>query len=204
MPNNKNSALIHLRMSPQLRDSVRDAADASGSSVNAFVVQILASAVGDPARFRAAVERTVEEAVELERDALGYPLRSRDRAIHISARTEYIGTMETTLGAREMVRLVKQHDAENPGHFVEWQRQRRAENGSADAAGAVAEFGDEAAALQRAQCPLLFGVDDQRLTGLTPKDEADDAIVAGSGAGHGAVVAIDGAYVHDRQHDRRV
>ncbi len=128
MSQDQRRGLVHIRMSPQLRDSVREAADASGSSVNAFVVQLLASAVGDPARFRAAVARTVdEEDVKLDRDELGYPLRSRDRGIHIAARTAFIGAMEETLGAREMVRLVKQHDAEDPGYFVEWQRQRAAE-----------------------------------------------------------------------------
>jgi hypothetical protein len=37
-----------------------------------------------------------------------------DRAIHISARTHFMNAMETELGAREMVVLVRRHDAEDP------------------------------------------------------------------------------------------
>ena len=64
---------------------------------------------------------------ELERDALGYPLRRKERWAHVGARSDFIGAMETELGPNEMVALVKRLDAEDPGYFVEWQRIRMAE-----------------------------------------------------------------------------
>jgi hypothetical protein len=194
-------------MSPQLQESVRHAAEASLCSVNAFIVQILASAVGDPARFRASVERGVEsQPPELERDHRGYPIRPRDRDIHIAARNRFMTATEKELGAAEMFRLAKHHDANNPGHYVEWQRaqDRAKRQRSADAAGVMAEGGDEAAAFERAQRALRLGVDDDGFAGLAAEDEGDDTVVAGGGAGHGAVGAVDGSHVHDREHDGRV
>ena len=35
--------------------------------------------------------------------------------------------MEQAVGSSEMVRLVKHYDADDPGYFVEWLRQRTAE-----------------------------------------------------------------------------
>ena len=66
-------AVVFLRMSPQLREGLREAADRAGCSLNAFAVQILATAAGDPARFRARSPHEVEEIVGsgVERDALG-------------------------------------------------------------------------------------------------------------------------------------
>ncbi len=114
-------------MSLQLQQSVRDAADASLCSVNAFVVEILASAVGDPARFRSFVERHVDsQPPELERDDLGFPVSSRERAIHGSARNQFMVATEKELGATEMFRLSKHYDANDPGFYVEWQRARAA------------------------------------------------------------------------------
>ena len=130
MARDPRPAVVFLRMSPQLRDGLRDAADDAGCSLNAFAVQVLAAAAGDPGRFRVSQSQEASEAPdvdELERDALGYPLRSRERWAHAGARSEFIGTMETELGAEEMVALVKRLDAENPGYFVEWYQLRKAE-----------------------------------------------------------------------------
>jgi hypothetical protein len=130
MARDPRPAVVFLRMSPQLRDGLRDAADDAGCSLNAFAVQVLAAAAGDPGRFRGTGSREASESSdvdELERDALGYPLRWKERWEHSGARNEFIGTMETELGVEEMVALVKKLDAENPGYFVEWYRLRKAE-----------------------------------------------------------------------------
>jgi hypothetical protein len=119
MTRERRPAAVLLRMSPQLREGLRAAAEAAGLSLNAFAVQVLAAAAGDPSRFR---EPAPEPPAlrELERDQLGYPVDRRQRQIHIGARTHFIGEMEYALGAEEMVRLVKKYDAEDPGYFVEW------------------------------------------------------------------------------------
>ncbi len=128
MQTNQKPAVLFLRMSPQLRQALRLAADHAGCSLNAFAVQVLATAAGDPAAFRASVDEVREPAPhELERDALGYPVEWKARTEHIGARSNFIGSMEGEVGSAEMVRLVKHYDAENPSYFVEWQRQRRAE-----------------------------------------------------------------------------
>jgi hypothetical protein len=130
MMNDQRPAVVYLRMSPYLRDALRDAADKAGCSLNAFAVQVLAAAAGDPSRFRSVAEEA--EPRTLERDALGYPLRAKERSEHIGARSDFIGTMGEEVGAKEMVALVKRHDAEDPGYFVEWQRLRNIERGVTD------------------------------------------------------------------------
>jgi hypothetical protein len=130
MARDPRPAVVFLRMSPQLREGLRNAADEAGCSLNAFAVQVLATAAGDPGRFRVSSshdESETRDLKELERDALGYPLRWKERWAHSGARNEFIGTMGTELGTEEMVALVKRLDAEDPGYFVEWQRLRRAE-----------------------------------------------------------------------------
>jgi hypothetical protein len=125
-------------MSPQLRDALRAAADEAGCSLNAFAVQVLAAAAGDPARFRQSADRDgagVTEPADLERDALGYPLRWNDRWNHSVARNAFIGDMTEKLGATEMVALVKQHDANDPEFFVEWLRLRDAESAGRQSGG---------------------------------------------------------------------
>jgi hypothetical protein len=109
---------------------LRNAADDAGCSLNAFAVQVLAAAAGDPGRFRVASSHGESEQPgvdELERDALGYPLLQRERWAHAGARSDFIGTMERELGPDGMVARVKRLDAEDPGYFVEWQRLRMAE-----------------------------------------------------------------------------
>ena len=130
MAHDSRPAVVLLRMSPQLRDALREAATTAGCSLNAFAVQVLAAAAGDPARFRLSGVREESESPdlnELERDALGYPLERIARAQHSGARNDFIGTMGVELGSEEMVALVKRFDAEQPGYFVEWQRLRNAE-----------------------------------------------------------------------------
>jgi uncharacterized protein (DUF1778 family) len=118
MANDHKPAVLFLRMSPQLRETLREAADHAGCSLNAFAVQVLATAAGDPARFRVEVDTAT--------DALGYPVRRKERSEHIGARTTFIGSMEAQFGSTEMVRLVKHYDAEDPGYFVEWLRRLNA------------------------------------------------------------------------------
>jgi hypothetical protein len=128
-------AVVFIRMSPQLRDGLRVAAGDARCSLNAFVVQVLAAAAGDPSRFR--VPRAHDEAAEpeLERDALGYPLDRRARGDHIAARTDYIAAMCAEMTDAEVVVIVKKHDAEDPGYFVEWARLRRVEHAAREREG---------------------------------------------------------------------
>jgi len=127
MARDPRPAVVFLRMSPQLREGLRQAADRAGCSLNAFAVQILAAAAGDPARFRVQSSHEEEEigGREVERDALGYPLEWKQRWRHSVARSEFIGTMGDELGSEEMVARVKRLDAEDPGYFVEWLRLRK-------------------------------------------------------------------------------
>jgi hypothetical protein len=67
---------------------------------------VLATAVGDPARFRAAIDDAPKERAELKRDHRGFPTGSRDRAIHMEARNRFMTETEKELGAAEMFRLV--------------------------------------------------------------------------------------------------
>jgi hypothetical protein len=125
MPTDHKPAVLFLRMSPQLRQALRHAADRAGVSLNAYAVQVLAAAAGDPAGFRADVDEAVPPA-ELKRDHRGYPTSPRDRDIHMAARNHFMTETEKMLGAAEMFRLAKQLDAEDPGHYVEWERSRKA------------------------------------------------------------------------------
>jgi hypothetical protein len=118
-------------MSPQLREGLRAAAAKAGCSVNAYAVQVLAAAAGDPARFRAPLPESEEVDVrDLERDALGYPLRGKERREHSAARSAFMDAMMSE-APDVWVGLVKKYDAEDPGYYVEWKRQRTAEQQSA-------------------------------------------------------------------------
>ena len=138
MAHNARPAVVLLRTSPQLRDGLRDAADDAGCSLNAFAVQVLAAAAGDPGRFRVPVLHEESESPDLnevERDALGYPLERKARWEHSIARNEFNGVMGVELGSEEMVALVKRFDAEEPGYFVEWLRLRKAEREARESEG---------------------------------------------------------------------
>lgn len=114
--------VVYVRMAPQLRDGLRSAADDAGCSLNAYALQVLAAAAGDPARFRQ--DAPVPPVRELERDTLGFPVHWRDRAAHSAARNDFMTAMEQEMPTNDWVALVKKHDAEDPGFFVEWQRRR--------------------------------------------------------------------------------
>jgi hypothetical protein len=124
MARDQQPATVLLRMSPQLRAGLRDAAAKSGCSVNAFAVQVLATAVGDPARFRPP-DVPVPDLHDIPRDGTGFPVGGNARREHLRARNEFIRVMSEEMPG-EMVALVKKYDAEDPGHFVEWQRLREA------------------------------------------------------------------------------
>ena len=138
MARDPRPAVVFLRMSPQLRDGLRDAADDAGCSLNAFAVQVLAAAAGDPGRFRSSGphgESDTPDLDELERDHLGYPLERIARSKHIGARNDFIGIMGDELGMDEMVKAVKRIAAEEPGYFVEWQRLKNAERAARESEG---------------------------------------------------------------------
>ena len=120
-------AVVFIRMSPQLRDGLRVAADDAGCSLNAFVVQVLAAAAGDPSRFRPTRSFDEVAAPEVERDGRGFPLAGRARMLHIGARCNFIEVTTSEVGHSEMVRLVRKYDVEDPGYFVEWERLRTIE-----------------------------------------------------------------------------
>jgi hypothetical protein len=92
--------------------------------MNAFAVQVLATAVGDPARFRQpqAAEPDVRD---LERNAMGFPLDGKERSRHIAARTWFMEIMRSQLPDDEWIQVVKKCDAEDPSYYVEWARRRR-------------------------------------------------------------------------------
>jgi hypothetical protein len=120
-------------MAPEVRESLRAAAHDAGCSMNAYAVQILAAASGDPARFRGGTARASGTG-EIERDDAGIPLDWKLRWAHSTARNEFIAAMDQQLPAVEVSALVKELDARNPGYFVEWRRLRRAEEAARDRA----------------------------------------------------------------------
>ena len=108
MPNNPRTAIVHLRMAPQLRDALRRAADNAGVSMNSYAVQVLATAAGDPACFRAEV------------DAPHTSPRPDQQWRKAHARNAFVQTMGPKIGWSEMSALVKKYDAEDPGYFLTW------------------------------------------------------------------------------------
>ena len=103
-------------MSPQLRESLRDAANDAGCSINAFAVQVLSAAAGDAARFRNVTDANARiEAVRPKQE-----WRSR------LARNDFIRFTSEEIGSVAMAALVQRLDVENPGYFLEWQNARQA------------------------------------------------------------------------------
>jgi hypothetical protein len=101
-------------MAPQLRDALRRAAIDAGCSMNAYAVQVLATATGDPACFRAVID-PVE------------PPRPKQEWRHANARSEFAQTMGPRMGWSEMSALVRKYDAEDPGYFLAWKQRREEE-----------------------------------------------------------------------------
>ena len=102
-------------MAPQLRDAVRRAAENAGCSMNAYAVQVLATATGDPAAFRATV------------DAPNESPRPKQMWRHREARKDFMRAMSEQLGWKEMGALVNKYDAEDPGYFLAWKERRDAD-----------------------------------------------------------------------------
>jgi hypothetical protein len=119
-------AIVTLRMSRSLRDSLHSAAAAAGCSLNGYAVQILAAAAGDPARFRSVSAGTTDEPRDLVRDERGVPLQPKARGLHIAARSAFVEAMVAESGAVKADRLVRQHELDDPAFFVEWYRSREA------------------------------------------------------------------------------
>ena len=123
MARDPKPAVVFLRMSPQLREGLRAAANEAGCSLNAFAVQVLAAAAGDPARFRQLIESAGPAAApEIERDARGYPLDWKHRWDHICSRQEYSLRTDVHVSGDEIRRI----DREDPGFYVRWARERDA------------------------------------------------------------------------------
>jgi len=105
-------------MSHQLRESLRDAANDVGCSLNSFAVQVLSAAAGDASRFRSADDNQTRVAA-----ALPVPEWRRREA-----RNDFLKATTQEIGSVAMAALVKRLDAEDPGHYLEWQRARQAGN----------------------------------------------------------------------------
>jgi hypothetical protein len=112
MARDQKAALIHLRMSPQLRDALRRAADNAGVSMNSYAVQVLATAAGDPACFRAEV------------DADHTSPRPKQEWRHQAARHAFMEAMAAEIGWEKAGPLVRKYDAEDPGYFLTWWESR--------------------------------------------------------------------------------
>jgi len=107
-------------MSRSLRDALHSAAAADGCSLNAYALQVLASAAGDAARFRSGTITVGDEPRDIARGERGIPLKPKDRGEHLRARQEYFEAMAAESGAVAADRLVRQYEADDPGFFVEW------------------------------------------------------------------------------------
>ena len=117
-------AIVTLRMSRSLRDSLHSAAAAAGCSLNGYALQILAAAAGDAARFRSAAADATDELRDLARDERGVPLQLKARGQHIVARSAFFEAMAAEFDAVTADRLVREHELEDPAFFVEWYRSR--------------------------------------------------------------------------------
>jgi hypothetical protein len=102
-------------MSPQLRDALRRAAENAGCSMNAYAVQVLATATGDPACFRATVDAPHESP------------RPKQQWRHKAARQDFMLAMAEEIGWAAAGPLVRRYDAEDPGYFLAWKQRREAE-----------------------------------------------------------------------------
>ena len=117
-------AVVTLRMSRSLRAALQSAAALEGCSLNGFAVQVLAAAAGDPSRFRGDAVEERGFVRGLERDEDGVPLGAKDRSEHLAARHAYFAAMAAETDAVTADRLVREKDADDPGFFVEWLRDR--------------------------------------------------------------------------------
>ena len=119
-------AIVTLRMSRSLRDSLHSAAAAAGCSLNGYALQILAAAAGDPARFRSVAADATDEPRDLVRDERGFPLQLAARGRHIVARSAFFEAMAAESDAVTADRFVREYELEDPSFFVEWYRSREA------------------------------------------------------------------------------
>jgi hypothetical protein len=126
MAREQRPAVITLRLSRALRDALHAEAAATGCSLNAFAVQVLAASAGQRARFRGTADTgpTPEEdrsdLRELERRPGGAPEDWKERRRHILAEQDFVKAATAAVGARganELVRMIERH---RPWHFVEW------------------------------------------------------------------------------------
>ena len=126
MRSHSRPAIVTLRMSRSLRDALHEAAAGEGCSLNAYALQILAAAAGDPARFRRDPVDVAENTRDVPRDERGFPVRPEDRQKHLVARLAFFEAMAAEHGAVAADQLVRRHEGEDPAFFVEWARGRAA------------------------------------------------------------------------------
>jgi hypothetical protein len=121
----KKHAVLTIRMAPQLRDGLKASAEFAGCSLNAYVVQVLAAAAGQRARFRGTAETgpTPEEEQDelrmLDRLPSGTPVDWHEATRHRHAYQDWF------LAAREanltgIGRIVGHIERNCPWHYVEW------------------------------------------------------------------------------------
>src|SRR3954470_7277032 len=127
MPRNPNAAVLSVRMSPELREGLRAAAAASGCSVNAYCVQVLAASAGHRTRFRGSAESGPTEAEQrddvraLDRNRRGVPQIWREKDRHIAARNLFIERLQRDgFNISQVMRAVEYVDPTCPWHYVEW------------------------------------------------------------------------------------
>ena len=116
----RRPATVTLRMSPALRDALHTAAAEAGCSLNAYALQVLASAAGDAARFRGGRDEAGDNPRDLERDHLGNPLDPKARWAHVTARSKFAEVTAEESDWAVAGALVRKYDQEDPGFFVEW------------------------------------------------------------------------------------
>jgi hypothetical protein len=127
MPRHPRPAVVTLRMSRELREALHVAASDAGCSLNSYAIQLLASAAGDPARFKKAerpktVDSERQELQRLPRDERGYPIGMKDRIEHVAARTAFVEKVLDELEPGQSTMWIYDIDKEDPSLFVEWKR----------------------------------------------------------------------------------
>jgi hypothetical protein len=116
----RRPATVTLRMSPALRDALHTSAAAAGCSLNAYALQVLASAAGDAARFRGARDEAGDDPRDLERDRCGNPLDPKARWAHVTACSQFAEATAAESDWGVAGALVRKYDQEDPAFFVQW------------------------------------------------------------------------------------
>src|SRR5689334_6148761 len=110
MPRRPDIATIEVRLSPQLKQGLKDSAAFAGCSLNAYVVQVLAAAAGHRARFRGDAEsgplpeEQQDELRTLDRNSMGTPRDWKEATRHRGAFQDwFLAAQEARLPMPEVV-----------------------------------------------------------------------------------------------------